>query len=106
MNRIESTGSQDTTGDVNEIKRKFHLTLLLKSSDIDLMIVGDGLSYGNIVECLTHAEKTLDRPVNPTIYTSAEYSDRIKEEQSFVTRVLEQPKIMIKGVIDDVSEPQ
>ena len=77
-----------------------------QSSDIDLMLVADDLSYSGLVECLATAEQALQRPVNPTIFTTAEFIQRLREEQSFVTRVMEQPKIMIKGLIDDFREPR
>jgi predicted nucleotidyltransferase len=66
-------------------------------SDIDLMIVSDTLTYGEVFGVLERATKTLGRQVNPTVYTAAEFSKRSVQENAFVTRVLEQPKIWIVG---------
>lgn len=76
-----------------------------ESSDVDLMLVGNALAYGEIMELLSEVELVLDRPVNPTIYTPEQFTKKIEEGASFVTRVLSQPKLMIKGEIDDFRKP-
>lgn len=63
------------------------------SSDVDLMLVGDDLSYGNIMEMLAQVETQIQRTINPTLYSPADFAKRVAEKQSFVTRVLEQPRI-------------
>ena len=73
----------------------------VKTSDIDLMLVGEGLAYGEVMACLTQTEAELGRDINPTIYTPDEFKQRLQEGHSFTVRVLAQPKLMIKGVIDD-----
>ncbi len=77
----------------------------VESSDIDLMLVGDGLIYGDVVDLLIPAEESLQRPVNPTIYNPADFKAKMKEGSSFLIRVMERPKLMIKGVIDDFGQP-
>jgi predicted nucleotidyltransferase len=72
-----------------------------ESSDIDLMLVGKGLHYGDIIEALTPIEETLQRTINPTIYDPKDLRIKLDEGNSFVTRVMDLPKIMIKGVIND-----
>lgn len=72
------------------------------ASDIDLMLVSDSLSYGEVFGALERAANQLGRPVNPTVYTAAEFAKRTSEENAFVTRVLEQPKIWIIGGEDDL----
>lgn len=67
------------------------------ASDIDLMLVSDSLSYGEVFGALERAAKQLGRQVNPTVYTAAEFAKRTRGENAFVTRVLEQPKIWILG---------
>ena len=76
----------------------------VKTSDIDLLLVGENLAYGDIIGVLAPIEESLQRPINPTIYSPVEIKTRLKEKNSFVTRILEQPKLMIKGVIDDFKE--
>jgi predicted nucleotidyltransferase len=76
-----------------------------KSSDIDLMLVGKSLNYSDIMDALLPLEETLQRTVNPTIYKKTDFVTKLKEGNSFLTRVMEQSKIMIKGVIDDFGKP-
>ena len=66
-------------------------------SDVDLMIVSDDLTYPDLYATLEAVSQRLGRTVNPTIYTHKELAKRIKSGESFVTRVLEQPKIWLIG---------
>ena len=66
-------------------------------SDIDVMIVSAGLGYADVFGALEGAATTLGRKVNPTLYTPAEIAKRISQDNAFVTRVLQQPKIWLIG---------
>lgn len=70
-------------------------------SDIDLMVIGDGISYSGLMESLVVAEAQLGRPVNPTVYGVAEFTRKLGEGNAFLQRVLQQPKIVLMGVMDD-----
>ena len=70
-------------------------------SDVDVMVVADGLPYAELMQALAVAEPALGRPVNPTLYTQAEFIERRASKNAFMTRVMEQPKLWIKGVKDD-----
>lgn len=72
------------------------------ASDIDLMIISDSLAYGDVFGTLERVTRTVGRKVNPTVYTSAEFSKRSRTENAFVTRVLEQPKLWVIGSEDDL----
>lgn len=72
-------------------------------SDIDLMLIGDNVSYGDVFTALENVGHALGRPVNPTILTCDEWRKRIKSEDSFLTRVLAQPKIWIIGGEDKLA---
>jgi predicted nucleotidyltransferase len=67
------------------------------TSDIDVMVVSDRLSYGELFGALEPAAAQLARPVNPTIYTSAEYAHRKDEGNAFLTKVLGRPRIWLIG---------
>jgi predicted nucleotidyltransferase len=71
-------------------------------SDIDLMIISDSLTYADVFGALERAAKSVGRPVNPTVYTEAEFSKRSRQENAFVTRVLQQPKIWVIGSEHDL----
>ncbi len=74
------------------------------SSDIDLLIVSESLAYADLMAVLINAEKSLGRPVNPSIYTIEQIRSKLKENNAFITRVMEQPKIWIKGTENDIRE--
>ena len=67
------------------------------SSDIDLMLISESLSYGEVMAALHPVAEQLDRTINPTLYSPAELKQRIATGNSFVTRVLAQPRIWLLG---------
>jgi predicted nucleotidyltransferase len=71
-------------------------------SDIDLMVVSDKLSYGDVFGAVDKLSRTLGRNVNPTVYSAAEFSKRAKNENAFITRVLEGPKLWVIGTENDL----
>jgi predicted nucleotidyltransferase len=74
-------------------------------SDIDLMVVSDTLSYGDVFGALDKLSRTLGRNVNPTVYSAAEFSKRAKNENAFVSRVLEGAKVWVIGAENDLLAP-
>ena len=71
-------------------------------SDIDVMIVSANLGYADVFGALEGATTTLGRKVNPTLYAPAEIAKRISQDNAFVTRVLQQPKIWLIGNEDQL----
>jgi predicted nucleotidyltransferase len=69
----------------------------IAKSDIDLMIIGEQITYGDIFLALQNAEKTLQRPINPNLMTPDEWKQRRNNKISFVTKILEQPKMFVLG---------
>jgi predicted nucleotidyltransferase len=67
------------------------------TSDIDLMVVSDSLSYADVFGALEPISAALSRAVNPTVYSRRELARRIKDRNAFVKRVLAQPKIWVIG---------
>lgn len=71
-------------------------------SDIDLFIVTESLAYADVMNVLLNAEEELGRPVNPSLYTRAQVKKKLKEKNAFLTRLMEQPKLWVKGTEDDI----
>jgi len=71
-------------------------------SDIELMVIGSDLSYTALMDLLLPIEKTLGRVINPTVYTLADFKMKLNENNSFVTRVMEQEKIVVMGNDNDI----
>lgn len=67
-------------------------------SDVDLLIVGD-VSLRELASSLRRAAETLSREVNPTVYQSEDYHARLTQEDSFVFRVHNGPRIDLLGEV-------
>jgi predicted nucleotidyltransferase len=52
------------------------------SSDIDLMVVSDSLTYGDVFAALDGVGRNLGLHVNPAVYSAAEFSKRAKDENA------------------------
>ena len=63
-------------------------------SDVDLMIVGN-IDFGVVVEKLGDAQRTLNREINPTIYSVKEFQKKVGE--NFLKTVLADKKLFIVG---------
>jgi predicted nucleotidyltransferase len=72
------------------------------SSDIDLMIISDTLVYADVFPAIEEVSHQLSREIQPTIYSKVELNRRISSDNSFVKRVLQQPKIWIIGNESDL----
>ncbi|MCL6270781.1 nucleotidyltransferase domain-containing protein [Sansalvadorimonas sp. 2012CJ34-2] len=46
------------------------------NSDVDIFLIGDELSYCEIMELLEPAEQQLGRTINPTIYSTEEFAPK------------------------------
>jgi predicted nucleotidyltransferase len=66
------------------------------NSDVDLMVIGSA-GFGEIVSGLQGAQKMLGREVNPTVYTKAEFQEKLRRGNHFLTRVLEGEKLFVIG---------
>lgn len=73
------------------------------ASDIDLLIVSDTLAYADVMAALHPVIERLGRNINPTLYTGADLRRRIDDGNSFIQRVLHQPRIWLIGSDDDLA---
>jgi len=71
-------------------------------SDVDVLIISNDLTYSDVYGALSGSEAQLGRPVNPSIYSRQELQRKLSEDNAFVSRVLEQPKIFLIGFVDDL----
>lgn len=74
-------------------------------SDIDVLIISDALAYAEVYGALSPSEVQLGRSVNPSIYAMAELQRKLANDNAFVARVLEQPKIFLIGSANDLPQP-
>lgn len=66
------------------------------SSDIDLMVIGV-LSGREFASVFSPVKNMLNREINPSIYTPAEFRKKVRERHPFVTNVLKEPKLFLLG---------
>lgn len=67
------------------------------ASDIDVMLVGNDLLLGEVLDVLVPLEPQLGRKINPTCYTPLDFAQRRAEPDSFVNQVLAQPTLALIG---------
>jgi predicted nucleotidyltransferase len=67
------------------------------ASDVDLLVVSDTLGYGDVFGALEAASQTLARTINPALYTVVDFKARQLDDNAFINRVMQQPKIWLIG---------
>ena len=73
------------------------------TSDIDLLIVADGITLEDIYSTLAPVEVDLDRKISPTLYTPREFVDRKTSGNPFLTRVLTGEHLVLIGNVHEPS---
>ena len=66
------------------------------TSDVDLMAIGN-IGLADIAPLLRRAEQRLNRQVNVTVYTPAEFVKKVKAGHHFLGAVLEKEKLFVVG---------
>ena len=72
-----------------------------KWSDIDVLVAGD-VSFAEIGEKLIPAQKTLQREINPSVYSFGEFEGKLKQKHHFLGSVLEDEYILLIGNEDEL----
>jgi len=70
------------------------------TSDIDVLIVADGLTLEAVYAVLAPAEKRLGRRISPTLYTVKEFDRRRVAGNPFITKVLAGAHALLAGSAD------
>jgi predicted nucleotidyltransferase len=66
------------------------------NSDVDVMLVGN-LGFADAVSVLHPVQATLQREINPVVYSLEEFHRRAASHDSFIQEVLSQPKLFVVG---------
>lgn len=66
------------------------------NSDVDVMLVGS-LGFADAVQALHPVQATLQREINPVVYSLEEFRRRAASDDSFVREVLAKPKLFVVG---------
>jgi predicted nucleotidyltransferase len=65
-------------------------------SDVDLFVVGE-IDEDELHTLVYEAQKDVGREINYTLMSKAEFNKRLKSADSFVKRVMEERKLVLKG---------
>ncbi len=75
------------------------------SSDaIELLLIGENTTYGELLSRLPVAERILRRKINPNLYSLPDFQRRLRDKQGFILDVLDQRKIFVLGDDTDLDE--
>ena len=72
-------------------------------SDVDLMLIGSP-NFAAVVKALYPAQETLQREINPAIYSSQEISRRLAANEPFIHELFAKPKLFVIGTEHDLGE--
>jgi predicted nucleotidyltransferase len=110
---LKTFGLADILHDaLHPIKKHIHIAFIYGSiakqedtanSDIDLMLIGENLTYADVFHLLENAEAKLGRKINPTFYSPSEWFRKNKENNHFIVKIQKQPKIFLIGTEDELS---
>ena len=65
-------------------------------SDIDVMVIGKA-GFGDVVEALVPARQRLAREINPSVYSGAEFTAKVRAGNAFLKNVVAEPKLFLIG---------
>jgi predicted nucleotidyltransferase len=71
-------------------------------SDIDLMVIGDELSYAELYTALQNAENALRRKVSPIFLSPEDWRRKASRKSSFISKISALPKLFIFGSENDI----
>jgi predicted nucleotidyltransferase len=71
-------------------------------SDIDLLVIGDELSYSELYAALQNVENALGRKVSPTFLSPKDWRRKASDKGSFISKVNALPKIFVLGSEKDL----
>lgn len=106
---LKTTGIEGALQDLVKKDKKIKLALLYGSfargeehgeSDIDLLVVSEGKD-DDFYSKLSELETRFHREINPTIYSPAEFKEKLNEKGSFLAEVIGNTHHILKGSLDE-----
>ncbi|WUR12855.1 winged helix-turn-helix domain-containing protein [[Empedobacter] haloabium] len=71
---------------------------------IELLLIGENTTYGELLSRLPVAERLLRRKINPNLYSLPDFHRRLREQQGFILNVLSERKIFVLGDETDLDD--
>ena len=72
------------------------------ASDVDLMVIG-ALGLRELTTLLSGVSEKLGREINPHAISVPDFKERVRSGNHFITAVLKEPKIFLKGKDDELA---
>jgi predicted nucleotidyltransferase len=72
-------------------------------SDVDLMVIGDDVTYSDFFDDFLKAEKLLNRPIHANFVSPDEWKRKLAQGSAFFTKINAQPKIFVVGSQKDLA---
>lgn len=72
-------------------------------SDIDLMVIGEDVTYFDFFDGFLKAEKLLNRPIHANFVSPDEWRRKLAEGSAFFTKINAQSKIFVAGAPEDLA---
>lgn len=72
-------------------------------SDVDVLVLGDGLSSIRVNAALKPVGRKHHRDIRATVLSPAEFTQLLEHEDSFATSLLARPTLVIKGQLPDAA---
>jgi len=67
------------------------------NTPVELLLIGENTSYGELLARRPGAERLLRRKINPNLHTLPDFKRRLREQQGFILQVLREQKIYVLG---------
>jgi hypothetical protein len=72
-------------------------------TNVELLLIGENTSYGELLSRLPVAERILRRKINPNLYSLPDFKRRLREQQPFILQMLREEKIYVLGDEGDLN---
>lgn len=73
------------------------------NSDIDLLVIADA-SFADVARALYPAQESLQREINPVLYSAAELRRRADAGDGLISEILKQPRLYLTGNDHDLAK--
>jgi len=70
-------------------------------SDVDIIVIGR-IDFAEVLNALYPAQETLQREVNPKVFSAAEWQSKLASGSTFLLELMAKPKIFLIGKQDDL----
>jgi predicted nucleotidyltransferase len=71
-------------------------------SDVDLMVIGEDVTYSDFFDGFLNAQQVLHRPIHANFVSPDEWRRKLHEGRAFFSKINAQPKIFVVGSQEDL----